>query len=57
MGVNFAPGQPYLQKVKDATKDIDVQVLFNNAGCVGGNGKMEGVVCIRGWVGVGGFAK
>lgn len=34
MGVNFAPGQPYLQKVKDGTKDIDVQVLFNNAGCV-----------------------
>jgi hypothetical protein len=32
VGVNFSTGQPYLEKIKDATKDIDVQIVFNNAG-------------------------
>ena len=31
-GVNFAPGVDYLKQIKDATKDIDIQIVFNNAG-------------------------
>jgi hypothetical protein len=52
VGVNFAPGQPYLSKVKEATKDIDVQVLFNNAGCVVLDSLVWfGCVVVWGWVG------
>jgi short-subunit dehydrogenase len=29
---NFAPGQNYMEKIADATKDIFVQIIFNNAG-------------------------
>lgn len=32
VGVTFSPGIPYLDKIKEATKDIDVTVVFNNAG-------------------------
>ncbi len=32
VGVTFSPGVPYLEKIKDATKDIDVKIVFNNAG-------------------------
>lgn len=34
VGVNFSPGQNYLEKIKAATNDIDVQIVFNNAGSV-----------------------
>ena len=32
VGVNFAPGVDYLNQIKEATKDIDVTIVFNNAG-------------------------
>lgn len=32
VGVNFAPGVDYLKQIKEATKDIDIQIVFNNAG-------------------------
>lgn len=32
VGVNFTPGQKYLDKIKAATSDIEVQIIFNNAG-------------------------
>lgn len=32
VGVNFAPGVDYMTKIKDATKDIEVPIIFNNAG-------------------------
>ena len=32
VGVNFAPGVDYLKAIKEATKDIDIQIVFNNAG-------------------------
>ncbi|EWM24489.1 short-chain dehydrogenase reductase [Nannochloropsis gaditana] len=34
VGVLFAPGQAYLPKIISATKDIDVQIIFNNAGYI-----------------------
>mmetsp|Transcript_2375 Transcript_2375/g.3188 ORF Transcript_2375/g.3188 Transcript_2375/m.3188 type:complete len:314 (-) Transcript_2375:24-965(-) len=34
VGVNFSPGQDYMTAIGDATKDIDVQCIFNNAGYV-----------------------
>lgn len=34
VGVTFSPGIPYLDKIKEATKDIDVTVVFNNAGFI-----------------------
>jgi short-subunit dehydrogenase len=32
VGVNFAPNNNYMDKIKEATKDIDVRIVFNNAG-------------------------
>jgi len=32
VGCTFSPGQPYLQNIVEKTKDIDVQLIFNNAG-------------------------
>ena len=32
VGCNFAPGVDYMAKIKEATKDITVQIVFNNAG-------------------------
>lgn len=34
VGVIFSPGVDYLGKIKAATKDIDVRIVFNNAGYV-----------------------
>jgi len=34
VGVTFSPGQNYMEKIVDATKDIDVQLIFNNAGFI-----------------------
>ena len=34
VGVAFAPGIDYLGKIKDATKDIDIPIIFNNAGFI-----------------------
>ena len=34
VGCLFSPGQDYMQKVIDATKDIDIQLVFNNAGFI-----------------------
>jgi len=34
VGVLFSPGVPYLQKIKDATKDIDIKIVFSNAGFI-----------------------
>ena len=34
VGVNFSPGQPYMSAIIEATKDIDVTILFNNAGFI-----------------------
>lgn len=31
---NFSPGQPYMEKIIEATKDITVQCIFNNAGFI-----------------------
>ena len=32
VGVSFSPGVDYLKQIKEATKDIDVRCIFNNAG-------------------------
>uniref|UniRef100_A0A7S0UI44 Uncharacterized protein n=1 Tax=Pseudo-nitzschia delicatissima TaxID=44447 RepID=A0A7S0UI44_9STRA len=32
VGVNFAPGVDYLKQIQEATKDIEVSIVFNNAG-------------------------
>lgn len=32
VGALFSPGQAYLPKIITATKDIDIQIIFNNAG-------------------------
>jgi NADPH:quinone reductase-like Zn-dependent oxidoreductase len=32
VGANFAPGVDYMKDIKEATEDIAVQVIFNNAG-------------------------
>jgi short-subunit dehydrogenase len=32
VGVNFAPGVDYMAKIKEATKDIDIPIIFCNAG-------------------------
>jgi short-subunit dehydrogenase len=32
VGVDFAPGVDYMSKIKEATKDIEVPIIFNNAG-------------------------
>jgi len=32
VGVNFAPGVNYLKEIQDATKDIEIPIVFNNAG-------------------------
>jgi len=34
IGVMFSPGVPYLQKIKDSTKDIDIKIVFSNAGFI-----------------------
>jgi len=34
VGVTFSPGVPYLQMIKDATKDIDIKIVFSNAGFI-----------------------
>lgn len=34
VGVTFSPGVPYLEKIIDATKDIDINIVFNNAGFI-----------------------
>eukprot|EP00979_Chaetoceros_neogracilis_P011036 scaffold2667_cov218-Chaetoceros_neogracile.AAC.3 len=34
VAVTFAPGVPYLEMIKVATKDIDVNIVFNNAGFI-----------------------
>jgi NADP-dependent 3-hydroxy acid dehydrogenase YdfG len=33
VGCSFSPGVEYLKKIQDATKDIEVPIIFNNAGC------------------------
>ena len=32
VGCTFSPGIPYLDMIKEATKDIDINIVFNNAG-------------------------
>jgi short-subunit dehydrogenase len=32
VGVNFSPGVDYLKKVDEATTDLDIPIIFNNAG-------------------------
>lgn len=32
VGCTFSPGVPYLDMIKEATKDIDINIIFNNAG-------------------------
>lgn len=34
VGVTFAPGVDYMKAIADATSDIDVQCIFNNAGYI-----------------------
>ena len=34
VGCTFSPGQEYMKKIIDATKDITVQIIFNNAGFI-----------------------
>jgi short-subunit dehydrogenase len=34
VGVTFSPGVPYLEKIKEATKDLDINIIFNNAGFI-----------------------
>ncbi|KAL3807859.1 hypothetical protein ACHAXA_002585 [Cyclostephanos tholiformis] len=34
VGCNFVPGTDYLEKIVDATNDIDVRCVFNNAGFI-----------------------
>lgn len=33
VGCTFSPGVDYLKKIQDVTKDIDIPIIFNNAGC------------------------
>ena len=35
VGVMFSPGVDYLKKIEKVTKDIDIQIIFNNAGFMG----------------------
>ena len=32
VGVSFSPGIDYLKKIEEATKDIEIPIVFNNAG-------------------------
>eukprot|EP00977_Amphora_coffeiformis_P007740 scaffold1695_cov167-Amphora_coffeaeformis.AAC.10 len=32
VGVSFSPGVDYMKKIREATKDLDVPIIFNNAG-------------------------
>lgn len=32
VGVSFSPGVDYLKKIKNATKDLEIPIIFNNAG-------------------------
>jgi len=32
LGVSFTPGIDYMKKIREATKDLDVPIIFNNAG-------------------------
>lgn len=32
IGCNFSPGVDYMKKIREATKDISIQIIFNNAG-------------------------
>lgn len=32
VGVNFAPGVDYLKTISEATKDVEIPIIFNNAG-------------------------
>ena len=34
VGCTFSPGQDYMKKIDEATKDITVQIIFNNAGFI-----------------------
>ena len=34
VGCVFSPGQNYMDKIKDATKDIEIPIIFNNAGFI-----------------------
>lgn len=34
VGVTFSPGQNYMEKIIDATKEINIQIIFNNAGFI-----------------------
>lgn len=34
VGCTFSPGIPYLDMIKEATKDIDINIVFNNAGFI-----------------------
>lgn len=34
VGVTFSPGVNYLQQIEEATKDIEVKIVFNNAGFI-----------------------
>ena len=34
VGVDLSPGKPYLEEIVEATKDITVQLIFNNAGYI-----------------------
>jgi len=34
VGVTFSPGIPYLEKIAEATKDLDINIVFNNAGFI-----------------------
>jgi len=34
VGVSFSPNVPYLEKIKEATKDIEIKIIFNNAGFI-----------------------
>jgi len=34
VGCMFSPGQDYMKKIKDATEDITIQIIFNNAGFI-----------------------
>lgn len=34
VGVAFSPGVSYLEKIKAATKDIEISIVFNNAGFI-----------------------
>mmetsp|Transcript_15234 Transcript_15234/g.30354 ORF Transcript_15234/g.30354 Transcript_15234/m.30354 type:complete len:229 (-) Transcript_15234:409-1095(-) len=34
VGCTFSPGTPYMEKIIEATKDVTVQIVFNNAGFI-----------------------